>query len=99
MSRLYRDGREIGPFLDPEERGLLASAAPGTPPYSYQVWFDYRTLHDPAGGGFIGYDLSRKPKDLCIDIKGTPYMNVGTGLVTNTIVIPKQVISAALAKY
>ncbi|WP_445680119.1 hypothetical protein [Radicibacter daui] len=95
-SRIYQAGHQLGPFLDESEKRKLATEELSKNGYIYEIWLDYRTLGRRSGGDAVDYDLSINPKDLCIVIQGNPYMAVGTGLITNTVVIPKQMIMAAL---
>ncbi len=97
-SRVYQSGQQVGPFSDPRERERLAAEKSGGEPHSYEVWLDYRTLAHRSGHGFVDYDLAKNPKDLCLTIGGTPHLAVGTGLATNTVLVPKEAIAAAIAQ-
>lgn len=84
-------------YCDTKEKvswsGVYAVPPPGSD--SYHVWFDYYSLVHFADD-YVQYDLRRNPKDLCLTISGNPYMGLGVGLLTNTVVIPRQAIIDAL---
>jgi hypothetical protein len=46
--------------------------------------------------GYVTYDLSSLPQDICVVIRGHPYMGVGTGLTTTPIIVTKATIEKAL---
>jgi hypothetical protein len=96
-SAVYEDGQGLGyPYL-PDEKREHRSEPQSL--HTLQIWLIYRTLAHRGGSGFYGfvdYDLSQQPYDLCISISGAPYMGVGTGLVTNTVIVRKDEIAAIL---
>lgn len=91
-SGVYETGRRVGDLPGAESERRSEPHLPRT----FQVWLDYRTLLHRTGGGYIDYDLAQRPRDLCISIGGAPYMAMGIGLVTNTVIVRKDEIAAIL---
>jgi hypothetical protein len=96
-ARIYEGRREAGGWSstpDADRHSALARST-GRGPHLYSISFTYRSLAHRSGGGFVDYDLRKHPQDLCVVIDGAPYMAVGTGLESNTVVVPMQAITDA----
>jgi hypothetical protein len=96
-ARVYEGRREVGGWPSTPDTGRHSSVAgsTGRGPHLYSISFTYRSLAHRSGGGFVDYDLRKHPQDLCVVIDGMPYMAVGSGLQSNTVVVPMQAISDA----
>jgi len=68
--------------------------------YVYEVWFDYRALarRNAVFGkpDIPSYDLSKDPEDICIALNKSGW-RTEQEFVTNTIVVPKALVSEALS--
>jgi hypothetical protein len=92
-------GMSLNPLMGAEEASRYRaefSSEPKGAPHTYQIWFDYRTKGRKKFGVDVDYDLTTESSDLCVRISATPYMAIGVGLTSNTVVIPKQMLEKLL---
>jgi hypothetical protein len=72
------------------------AAASNLNEHSYKIWFNYKTIGHWRYGRNVDYNLAERPRDICMKIRAVPYMGVGTGLISNIVVIPKRQIAEVL---
>jgi hypothetical protein len=77
-------------------RSAIQKLRPGEP-FTYDVWFDVKMDRPFSNPGYVSFNLSAKPQDVCVALSGHPYMGIGVGLTSNPIVVPRDLIEAALA--
>ena len=62
--------------------------------YLYHIWFHYKS--DRSIDEYAAYNLIEDPQDVCITVEGDPMLEMGVGVSTNKVVVPRDAIAAAL---